>query len=160
MHPDPHTARQGQGSGSLTLEMEKLSLFSFLSFLPTFLFSFEWGVGSNCVAQASLDPPHNPPASVSWVVRFLACDAMPSWLLHFLNITLDKKKQCTFSQILQVILKMNCVLTGRRRNLLFMERCHRKIVLNFLEFIVYKQDIPIIEISKDFLLVRPHPPNS
>lgn len=53
---------------------------------------------------------------------------------------------------------MNCVLIGRRRNLLFMERCHRKIVLNFLEFIVYKQDIPIIEISKDFLLVRPHLP--
>lgn len=53
---------------------------------------------------------------------------------------------------------MNCVLTGRKRNLLFMERSHRKIVLNFLEFIVYKQDIPIIEISKDFLLVRPHLP--
>lgn len=38
---------------------------------------------------------------------------MPSWLLHFLNITLDKKKQCTFSQILEVILKMNGVLTGK-----------------------------------------------
>lgn len=53
-------------------------------------------------------------------------------------------------------MKMNHVLTGKGKCLtVFIKRCHMKIVLRFPEFIVQMQDIPTIEISKDFLLVRP-----
>jgi hypothetical protein len=54
-------------------------------------------------------------------------------------------------------MKMNYIFTGRKRNPLLWKYAI-KIVLDLLEFVVYIQDIPMIEISKGFLLVRPHTP--
>lgn len=108
------------------------------------------------VVQPGLELTHNNPPF--WFV----IPHPASWLLHFLNITFDKKKKKKentehFSQILQVVWKWTmCLLVEEETYSLGKDAI--EIILNSLEFIVYMQGIPMIGISKGSLLVRPHDP--